>query len=79
MFREWGKDLAEFLKSEGIDIFHFVTIGFIFIVLSNYKDLRNWRKLKWDRKLWIGTVIYGLIILLMISLLRIFGILNVDY
>jgi hypothetical protein len=79
MFREWGKNLAEFLKIAGIDVFHFVTIGFILIALFNYKEIKNWRKLKLDRKLWIGSIIYGLIILVTISLLRIFGVLYVDY
>lgn len=79
MFREKGKEVAEYLERLGIDVLHFTTIVFILIVLSHYKDINNWGKLKWDQKFWIGTVIYGLITLATISLLRILGILELDY
>lgn len=76
MLREWGKELAIFLENIGVDVFYFTTLILIVIVLSHYKDIKQWDKLKWDRKFWIGAMIYGLITLIIINLLRLFGTLD---
>jgi len=76
MFREWGEKLARFLESIGVDVLLFATLIAIAIFLMNYKNLKNWQKLKWDEKLWIGAVTYGLITLIAINLLRLLGILD---
>jgi len=75
MFREWGKELAIYLENIGIDVFYFTTLVLIVIVLSHYREIKQWDKLKWDRKFWIGAMIYGLVTLITINLLRLFGIL----
>ena len=76
MLREWGKELAIFLENTGIDVFYFTTLVLIAIVLTHYKDIKQWDNLKGDRKFWIGTMVYALITLLTINLLRLFGILD---
>lgn len=51
MSREWVNDFRIFLEALGIDVLHFATLIFITLALLNYKDFRNWDKLKWNEKL----------------------------
>ena len=71
-----ARKFREFLDSLGIDPLHFATLFFVTLAIIYIKDLKNWGKLEGHQKAWVGAVYYGSVVLIIISLLRIFGVLN---
>lgn len=76
MLREWGRDIRILLEEFGIDAIYMSTIVVLIVAVLFYGDIKRWKKLNWDRKLWIVSLFYALTILLVISLLRLVGVLD---
>ena len=71
-----ARKFREFLDSLGIDPLHFATLFFVTLVIIYIKDLKNWDKLEGHQKAWVGAVYYSSVILIIISLLRLTGVID---
>jgi len=73
---ELAREIRIFLEENGIDPFYAVTIFCIAITLSYWKDFKNWNNLPYWIKGLSGTALFGAIVFSIISLLRLFGIIE---
>ena len=76
--KDWlVKNIIRFLEKNGIDPMYAATIFSILIVLTYRKDLMMWKQLPDWKKGIIGTTFVGTIVFILISLLRLIGLINV--
>ena len=71
-----AREIRIFLQENGIDPIYAVTLFGLLIVLSYRKDIQNWDELAGWRKSIIGSTIFGVSILTIISVLKIIGLID---
>ena len=70
---ELAKNVRMFLEEKGIDPVYVVTIFCILIILSYWKDFRHWDKTPNWKKGIIKSTVFGTVITLIASILRLMG------
>lgn len=68
-----ANDLRIFLEAHGINPIYFATVAGILFSLSYYKDLKNWENVVPLKKWIIVPTLIGTAVLLIISILDLFG------
>lgn len=76
MKEELSTNIRVFLEEHGIDPFYFVTILAIAIMISYKNQLKEWdEQIGWQKGIILSTAI-GTALLVLISLLRLIGVIN---
>ena len=68
--------VIRFLKENNIEPIYFFTLVCLIIVLGYKNEFRNWKKLESWRKGLASSALFAAIVFLIISLLKIFGIID---
>lgn len=68
------EDVIEYL---GFDFIYTATVIINLIVISYWKDFRNWDKQDWDDKMLVGSAVGCSVLFNLLSLLKLIGVLNI--
>lgn len=68
--------LIDLIEQHGLDVIYTLTIILNLIVISYWKDFKNWTKQDPSEKMLIGSAVYGAIVFNLLSLMKLIGILD---
>jgi|AntRauMFilla1563_2_1112583.scaffolds.fasta_scaffold01350_5 hypothetical protein len=71
-----AREITIYLQKNGIDPIYAGTLFSILIVFSYKNDIKNWDKLKGWQKGIIKSTIFGTIVMIVISILRLTGLIT---
>lgn len=71
-----GTTLTDLIEYLGLDVIYTSTIIINLIVISYWKDFKNWNEQDSFDKMFIGSAVYGAIVLNLLTLLKLIGILD---
>ena len=68
--------LIDFIEQHGLDVIYILTIIMNLIVISYWRDFKNWKNQDLSDKMLIGSAVYGAIVFNLLILLKLIGILD---